>query len=130
VADVTSGEDQFGIWVAGALRPGLAPARVRELRAAKLSGDWRRIGGQLRLVAFLAVNVPGFPVPRLRAEVNEGRQLSLVASGIMRGNELEERERSAEREALNNIRHHLQQRLGLTPAERAQALRQRVLGGA
>jgi 2'-5' RNA ligase len=130
VADVVSGEDRFGIWVSGALRSGLAPARVRELRAAKLSGDWRRIGGQLRLVAFLAVNVPGFPVPRLRAEVQEGRQLSLVASGVMKGNELEEREALAEREALNNIRQHLQQRLGLTPAERARALRQRVLGGA
>lgn len=128
VADVVSGEDVHGIWIAGALRPGLSPARVRELRGAKLSGDWRRIGGQLRLVAFLAVNVPGFPVPRLRAEVNEGRQLSLVASGIMSGNELVEREQAAERLALNNIREHLQRRLGLTPAERARALRQRVLG--
>lgn len=129
VADVVSGEDQFGIWVSGALRPGLAPARVRELRAAKLSGDWRRIGGQLRLVAFLAVNVPGFPVPRLRAEVHEGRQLSLVASGVMKGNEIAEREAAAERLALNNIREHLQARLGLTPAQRAAALRRRVLGG-
>jgi 2'-5' RNA ligase len=128
VADVISGEDQFGIWVAGALRPGLSPARVRELRGAKLSGDWRRIGGQLRLVAFLAVNVPGFPVPRLRAEVDAGRQLSLVASGIMRGNELEEREQAAQRAALDNIRTRLQRRLGLTPAERAQQLRLRVLG--
>lgn len=128
VADVISGEDRYGIWVAGALRPGLSAARVRELRGAKLSGDWRRIGGQLRLVAFLAVNVPGFGVPRLRAEVESGRQLSLVASGVMRGNELEERERAEERQALNNIREHLQRKLGLTPAERAQALRRRVLG--
>lgn len=128
VADVISGEDAYGIWVSGALRPGLSAARVRELRGAKLSGDWRRIGGQLRLVAFLAVNVPGFAVPRLRADMHEGKQLSLVASGVLRGNEIEEREHAAEQEALNNIREHLQRRLGLTPAERAKALRQRILG--
>lgn len=128
VADVISGEDEHGIWVSGALRPGLPPARIRELRAAKLSGDWRRIGGQLRLVAFLAVNVPGFGVPRLRAEIEDGRQLSLVASGMLRGNEIEVREAEEQRAALNNIREHLQKKLGLTPAQRAQALRERVLG--
>lgn len=83
VADVASGEDAFGIWVAGALRPGVDPARVRELRAAQLSGDWRRVGGKLRLVAMLAVNVPGFPVPRLATASSEGRQVAMVASGIV-----------------------------------------------
>jgi hypothetical protein len=60
--------------------------------------------------------------------MHEGKQLSLVASGVLRGNEIEEREHAAEQEALNNIREHLQRRLGLTPAERAKALRQRILG--
>ncbi|OFW55853.1 MAG: hypothetical protein A2Y75_05410 [Candidatus Solincola sediminis] len=83
VADVACGNDQFGIWVAGSLRPGLSDKQTAELRAAKLSGDWRRIGGQLRLIAMLAVNVPGFPVPRMQTRVADGRQLSLVASGIM-----------------------------------------------
>lgn len=82
-ADVVSGEDDHGIWVAGALRPGLTAAQVRAIRGAKLSGDWRKIGGKLRLVALLAVNVPGFPVPRLRAEVRGGQQLSLVAAGVV-----------------------------------------------
>lgn len=82
-ADVACGEDRYGIWVAGALRPGLSEARVRELRAAKLSGDWRKIGGRLRLVAVLAVNVPGFPVPRMRARMDGEGLLSLVAAGVV-----------------------------------------------
>lgn len=82
-ADVACGEDRFGIWVAGALRPGLSEARVRELRAAKLSGDWRKIGGQLRLVAVLAVNVPGFPVPRMRARMDGEGLLALTAAGVV-----------------------------------------------
>lgn len=73
-ADVRAGEDEFGIWVAGALRPTLTDEQIRAFRAAPLSGDWRRIGGRLELVAALAVNTPGFPVPRIRARV-------LVASG-------------------------------------------------
>jgi SPP1 gp7 family putative phage head morphogenesis protein len=82
VADVTCGNDGFGIWVAGAIRPGTDPARVHELRASgQLSGDWRRIGGQLRLVGLLAVNVPGFPVPRPRARVASGSAQALVAAG-------------------------------------------------
>ena len=73
-ADVRAGDDAHGIWVAGALRPHLTDEQIREFRAAPLSGDWRRIGGRLELVAALAVNTPGFPVPRTRARV-------LVASG-------------------------------------------------
>lgn len=82
VADVTVGNDQFGIWIAGAIRASVAASRVHELRASgQVSGDWRRIGGQLRLVGLLAVNVPGFPVPRPRARVASGSPLSLVAAG-------------------------------------------------
>lgn len=83
VADVAIGNDDFGIWFAGTLRPGLSNERIAELRASSLSGDWRRIGGQLRLVALLAVNVPGFPIPRMSTSVYSGRQMSLVASGIV-----------------------------------------------
>lgn len=83
VAVVASGEDDHGIWVAGAVRPGVSEARVQELRAASLSGDWRRIGGALRLVAFLAVNRPGFPVPRTAGFVSQKKQLSLVAAGVV-----------------------------------------------
>lgn len=64
VADVAAGEDAYGIWVAGILRPGLTDEQVSALAAAALSGDWRRTASGLELVAALAVNVPGFPIPR------------------------------------------------------------------
>lgn len=82
VADVAAGEDEHGIWVAGALRCGVTPEQVRELRGASLSGDWRSIKGGLELVAALAVNVPGFPVPRVQAGLAaSGSQVALVAAG-------------------------------------------------
>jgi hypothetical protein len=82
VADVAVGNDQHGIWIAGSVRPGADPLKVYELQAAgQVSGDWRRIGGQLRLVGLLAVNVPGFPVPKMRARVASGQPLALVAAG-------------------------------------------------
>lgn len=83
VADVAAGEDRHGIWVAGALRPEVTPAQVRTLRASPLSGDWRRIGGTLELVAALAVNVPGFPVPRPNGLVASGHLATLVAAGML-----------------------------------------------
>jgi hypothetical protein len=88
VADVVCGEDSFGIWVAGAVRPGIKAETVRKLRGSKLSGDWRSVNGHLELVGILAVNVPGFPVPRAQAAIaasaaGEGEVLALVAAGIV-----------------------------------------------
>lgn len=101
VADVAVGNDQHGIWVAGSIRPGADPLRVYELQAAgQVSGDWRRIGGQLRLVGLLAVNVPGFPVPKMRARVASGEPQALVAAGrptVAGGFSAEESERQAVR---------------------------------
>lgn len=82
VADVAVGEDRHGIWIAGALRPGVTAEQVRVLRASSLSGDWRQINGRLELVAICAVNAPGFPIPRAR--VASGQQQSLVAAGVIR----------------------------------------------
>lgn len=82
VADVVVGEDEHGIWFSGALRH-LTPDTEATLSAAALSGDWRRIRGELELVAALAVNVPGFPVPRTQASVKAGTQESLVAAGVV-----------------------------------------------
>lgn len=79
IADVTAGEDQFGIWVSGALRPEATPEQVRALRASAPSGDWRPINGRLELVAVCQVNVPGFPVAR--AMVAGGAITALVAAG-------------------------------------------------
>jgi hypothetical protein len=86
VADVTAGEDDHGIWVAGALRSTLTAEQVHELRAAALSGDWRtvKVGtDDLEMIAALAVNVPGFPIPRPSMLVaSSGRPVSLIAASI------------------------------------------------
>jgi 2'-5' RNA ligase len=81
VADVAAGEDQFGIWVHGVVRRSATPEQVEALRAAPLSGDWRTIEGSLELVAALAVNSGGFPIPRAR--VASGAPLALVAAGVV-----------------------------------------------
>lgn len=81
-ADVAVGTDKFGIWVHGAARPELTTGQLRAARSAGISGDWRSVRGRLRLIGALMVNVPGFPVPRLRTYSRDGEQLSLVASGV------------------------------------------------
>lgn len=86
-ADVAVGEDEHGIWVAGAMRPGVTDEQIRIVRASPLSGDWRKIGGSLQLVAALSVNVPGFPIVASaamhhNAKTGKEEQLSLVAGGV------------------------------------------------
>lgn len=80
VADCAAGEDSHGIWISGALRPGITPEQLRALRSSPMSGDWRTNGGSLELCAILAVNMPGFPVPRTRALVASGRTATLITS--------------------------------------------------
>ena len=82
-ADVAAGEDAYGIWVAGSLRPGTSAEQVRVARSAPISGDWRTIRGSLELVGALAVNVPGFPVPRPQGLLASGEVRSLQASGVV-----------------------------------------------
>lgn len=82
VADVTAGEDPHGIWVAGAIRPGTSEEQLRALRASPLSGDWREVNGNLELVAALAVNVPGFPIPRPSTLAASGYR-ALTAAGVV-----------------------------------------------
>jgi len=82
VADVAVGENEHGIWFSGAVRPGATDEELRQLRGSSASGDWRRIGGDMELVAALCVNVPGFPMPRPQAHVHvaSGVQTALVAA--------------------------------------------------
>lgn len=80
VGDVVAGEDDHGIWVAGAVRPTATPEQVAVARSSPPSGDWRRIGTSMELVAALHVNSPGFPVPRAR--IASGVPQVLVAAGI------------------------------------------------
>jgi hypothetical protein len=79
MVDLNIGDDRWGIWVAGAVRPEITTDQLRSLRAAAPSGDWRPINGNLELVAICQVNVPGFPVARAR--VASGAVVALVAAG-------------------------------------------------
>lgn len=74
-----AGEDEFGIWVAGAMVPDADEKAWAIMRRSPLSGDWRRVGGNLELVAALHVNTPGFGVPRV--VVSSGLPQTLVAGG-------------------------------------------------
>lgn len=80
VADVTIGEDQFGIWIAGAVRSGASDEQIEMLRASSISGDWRPVRGNLELINIHCVNTPGFPVPTARAVVASGELVALTAS--------------------------------------------------
>ncbi len=77
-AFVVAGEDQYGIWISGVLAPGLDDETKLGIMTSPPSGDWRYVGRDLEMIAVLAVNVPGFPVVRARAE--QGRVRALVAS--------------------------------------------------
>lgn len=80
VAKVMAGEDEHGIWVAGWVLPQAAPEAVDIFRSSAVSGDWRRIGGSLELIAVCSVNSPGFPVTRARVAFAMESQQTLIAS--------------------------------------------------
>lgn len=75
-AYVRAGEDEHGIWVAGAMSPTATSSAYSTMRAAPLSGDWRRVAGNLELVAALHVNTAGFPIPRALAASGEPQALT------------------------------------------------------
>lgn len=78
-------ETAKGGWFDGVLVSSLSDEKAQELRRSPISGDWRRINGNLELVAALAVNTPGFPIV---ASLN-GETQSLVAAGMMHLEDLE-----------------------------------------
>jgi 2'-5' RNA ligase len=125
IADVNTGEDEHGIWFSGYVRRGVSAARVIELRAAKLSGDWRRIGGRLRLVALLAVNTPGFGIPRTQARFANGDQLALVAAGVLTA-DVPDAEGVRQQLAINSMKERLARRIHRDPSSRRAELRARV----
>lgn len=80
VARVMAGEDEHGIWVAGWILPTASDEAKAVFRSSPVSGDWRRVGGRLELVAVCSVNTPGFPVPRARVAFAMEQQRTLIAS--------------------------------------------------
>jgi hypothetical protein len=86
VAVVRAYEDAYGGQFAGQLLHGISAEQVDSLMAAgQVSGDWRTIKGNLELVHILGVNVPGFPNKRPTPVwgIEGGRQISLVAAGVV-----------------------------------------------
>jgi hypothetical protein len=83
IADVAAGEDEHGIWVAGWVRPKATDNDIIELRAAKLSGDWREFPEGMDLLIAHCVNAPGFDVPHASVGIRNGAQVSLVAAGVV-----------------------------------------------
>lgn len=121
-ADVHAGEDQHGIWVAGALRPGISKEQVRTLRASPLSGDWRYVDGRLELVGALHVNLAGFPIPRTQGMVASGEMTAMVAAGVIAPKLSEAELAGISREDLS----YLQRMVGREKAREKSALRSRV----
>jgi len=80
VARVVAGEDEYGIWVAGWVLPTASPQAVEIFRSSPVSGDWRRVGGALEMIAVCSVNTPGFPVPRARVAFSSGAQRALIGT--------------------------------------------------
>ncbi|WP_158678679.1 hypothetical protein [Streptomyces sulphureus] len=80
-AVVRAGEDSRGIWLAGAVLPDLSDEQRLRLSLSRFSGDWRQEGSGLELVAALAVNTEGFPVPTKRR--TEQGDYALVAAGAL-----------------------------------------------
>lgn len=114
LADVNVGEDEHGIWIAGALRDGVSPEDLRALKASGLSGDWRhvRANGQanLELVAALAVNVQGFPIQRPSLAASGETKMALVAAApVFDSHKVENRSRISE--ARSTLRAHRAARL-------------------
>lgn len=96
---VRAGEDEYGLWVAGVLDPGLSDAEQVRARAMTLSGDWRTLDGKVAFIAALAVNVPGFAVPR-KTTGDKGQLVSLVAAGVLhRAPDVAGQRRTAARQA-------------------------------
>lgn len=84
VATVRIGENTQGVWVAGAIVPGVTASQITRMMACQLSGDWRphrERKGWREFAGALLVPVPGFAMARTAASVrlDEGQ---LVASSV------------------------------------------------
>lgn len=75
-AEVVFREDDFGIVMSGLVidEPG---------SDLPLSGDWRRIGGNLELISALSVGRPGFPIPPPTHFTSSGRLVAITAAGML-----------------------------------------------
>lgn len=75
-AVVRAGEDEHGIWIAGAILPHLQVPDRNEVALADVSGDWRDDGLGLELVGAHCVGTPGF----LSSRHADGEMHAMAAS--------------------------------------------------
>jgi hypothetical protein len=83
-AKIVCGEDDFGVWYAGALSPLLTRAQIEDFAGHPVSGDWRANAGDrnVRLCAALSVNTPGFTIGA-KAHIAASGARALVAAGSL-----------------------------------------------
>lgn len=84
VAKASVGENRHGVWIAGALEPGVTADQVSRMLACRLSGDWAphpEKPGWREFVAALLVPVPGFPMARSAPSVRVAEG-ALVAAAV------------------------------------------------
>jgi hypothetical protein len=87
VATARVGENARGVWISGALIPGVDASQVARMMACQLSGDWgphREKPGKRELAAALLVPVPGFPT-RSRSFTIQGGELVRTVTPIRFG---------------------------------------------
>jgi len=87
VATARVGENARGVWISGALIPGVDASQVARMMACQLSGDWgphREKPGKRELAAALLVPVPGFPT-RSRSFTIQGGELARTVTPIRFG---------------------------------------------
>jgi hypothetical protein len=79
------GEDDRGIWFAGAFRPSITREQIEDFASYPLSGDWRADPGDrdVRFVAAVSVNTPGFHIGTRMAMAASG-QRAILAAGVGR----------------------------------------------
>jgi hypothetical protein len=80
IASARIGENAYGVWIAGALMPGVTGTQVARMMACQLSGDWRphraKVGWR-EFTAALVVPVPALTAPSMRIQGG-----ALVASAV------------------------------------------------
>jgi hypothetical protein len=83
IADVACGENAWGIWFSGRVRPGVSEDDLYAVLASgRISGDWRPVGAGRELVAGLVVNVAGFPMPNPALVASADGVQAIIGEGI------------------------------------------------
>lgn len=117
VGAVRAGESRAlgGVWIAGALLPGVQPDQVARMLACRCSGDWQPHGdkaGWSELIACLLVPSPGFASARGMAASYDGDGVLVASSVPVRPAPV------AGRPPLATVIDHVAASAGATPAAR------------